>query len=165
MSSLLCRGGPGTKGWTLAPGSESNSPGAGYEGLILDIRCREAEKTHLECPEYLKKFRGRNAAGFENFEGLAGRGTDRGPTTSSHIVGGGVIGGGTSQLGRIGDNSVNGGGPSTSILDDPANGFDRTFPGKDFDYGQNDGRRVRDIFNEPEETYGDPNEIPKGPDE
>jgi len=69
------RGGPGTKGWTLSPGSESNSPGEGYDGLILDIRCREAQKTHLECPEYLTKFRGRNAAGFENFDGMAGRGT------------------------------------------------------------------------------------------
>ena len=149
----------------MAPGSDSNSPGKGYEGLILDIRCREANKSHLECPEYLKKFQGRNAAGFESFEGHVGRGTDRGPTTSSHIVGGGVIGGGTSQLGRIGDNSVNGGGPSTSILDDPANGFDRTFPGKDFDYGQNDGRRLRDVFTEPDDNFGEPEELPKVPEE
>jgi hypothetical protein len=128
----------------------------------LDIRCREANKSHLECPEYLKKFRGRNAAGFENFNGMAGRGSDRGPTTRSTYQGGGTpIGGGTSQLGRIGDNSVNGGGPSTTILDDPANRFDRTFPGKDFDYGQNDGSRVRDIFTEPDDGYGAPEELPK----
>ena len=164
-SSGSRRGGPGTKGWTLAPGSNTNSPGEGYDGLVLDIRCREADKTHLECPEYLAKFRGRNAAGFESFEGMAGRGTDTGPSTSTHVVGGGVVGGGTSQLGRIGDNSVNGGGPSTSVLDDPANNFDRTFQGKDFDYGQNDGRRVRDLLTEPDETYGDPEELPKAPDE
>ena len=60
---------------------------------------------------------------------------------------------------------MNGGGPSTHILDDPANRFDRTFQGKDFDYGQNDGRRVRDIFTDPEDSYGDPEELPKDPDE
>jgi len=138
----------------LAPGSESNSPGEGYDGLILDIRCREAQKTHLECPEYLTRFRGRNAAGFENFDGMAGRGTDRGPSPSSNDVGFGTpIGGGASQLGQIGDNSVNNGGPSTSILDDYANQFDRTFPGKEFEYGQNQGERLRDVFTEPEDTF------------
>ena len=103
----------------------------------------------------------------ENFDGMAGRGTDTGPATSRSMYQGGStpIGGGTSQLGRIGDNSVNGGGPSTSILDDPANGFDRTFPGKDFDYGQNDGGRLRDLLKEPEEPYGEPKELPKAPEE
>jgi len=103
---------------------------------------------------------------------MAGRGTDRGPATqtghrggSYYGDGGAAVGGGTSRLGRIGDNSVNGGGPSTTILDDPANGFDRTFPGKDFDYGQNDGGRVRDLFKDPEDTYGEPKELPKAPEE
>ncbi len=145
------RGPSGPTNWTLTQRPSGEGLGEGYGGLVLDMRCREAQKTHLECPEYLRKFRGRNAAGWENFNGMAGRGTDRGTTTASHIAGGGTVGGGTSQLGRIGDNSVNGGGPSTSILDDPANSFDRTFPGKDFDYGQNDGRRLRDLLTPPED--------------
>jgi len=96
---------------------------------------------------------------------MAGRGTDRGPTTRSMYQGGSApIGGGTSRPERIGDNSVNGGGPSTTILDDPANSFDRTFPGKDFDYGQNDGGRLRDLLKEPEDPFGEPEELPKSPE-
>ena len=145
---------PGTKGWGLSTGPQTQSPGQGYENLNLDIRCREADKTHLECPEYLKKFRGRNNAGVESFDGMAGRGTDSGPQIRSLATGnavGRVIGGGGDPWSSgIGNSSVNNGGPSTTVLDDPANSFDRSFPGKDFDYGQNDGARLRDLITEPD---------------
>jgi len=57
---------------------------------------------------------------------------------------------------------VDGGGPSTSILDDYANSFDRTFPGKDFEYGQNSGGRLRDLVTEPKDDPWDvPLELPE----
>ena len=154
----------GARGWTLAPGSESNSPGKGYDGLILDIRCREAGKSHLECPEYLKAYSGRNAGGYEVFGKQHATPAGSGPRATPRSLGLPVpIGGGARQLGQIGDNSVNGGGPSTSILDDPANSFDRTFPGKEFDYGQNDGARVRDLLEEAEDPWNAPVEITPPP--
>jgi len=112
---------PGASGWTLAP--QRAGPGEAYEGINLDIRCREEGRTHEDCPEYLKKFRGRDASGRESFDGMAGTGSDRGdrisssrtmPTRSSL----GVI---------IGDNSINAGGPTTDILDLPEVNFDREF--------------------------------------
>ncbi len=31
----------------------------------MDIRCRETERTHEDCPEYIRQHRGRDAQGFE----------------------------------------------------------------------------------------------------
>lgn len=121
----LGRPNPGTGGWTLAP----QRPGAGkaYEGLNLDIRCREAGRTHADCPEYLRKNRGRAADGSESWNGMAGTGTDRG----NRISGSRSIPSRGSLGVPIGDNSVNGGGPSTGALDFQDTNFDREFLGKD----------------------------------
>lgn len=67
---------PGAGGWTLAPQGPRTSKA--YEGLNLDMRCREEGRTHADCPEYMRKNRGRAADGSEGFNGFAGRGTDRG---------------------------------------------------------------------------------------
>ena len=148
------RAGPGTSGWTLAPGSYGNSPGAGYEGLNLDMRCREAGKTHLDCPEYLKTFEGRDAQGFEDVRLFIPRGTDRGPgssagtgrMTGSRAANPQVAGGTNPWALGIGNNSVNAGGPSTTILDDgPEVDFSREFlsnPVRDPDRGG----RLRDLI-------------------
>ena len=146
---------PGAGGWTLTP-SGRQSPGAGYDGIILDIRCREAGRTHENCPEYLNKYQGRNAAGWESFEGMAGTGTDRGEGTSgiqNNTATGGVVGGGQNiWVVPLGDNSFNNGGPSTTILDDgPEVSFDREFLNKPV-IVQEDSNRLRDLFKEPEDT-------------
>ncbi len=57
---------PGANGWTLNTGG-AQSPGAGYEGLNLDIRCREENRTHEDCPEYVQQNPGRSTDGFESF--------------------------------------------------------------------------------------------------
>ncbi len=147
------RAAPGTSGWTMTP-SGRRSPGAGYDGLVLDIRCREANRTHLDCPEYLKKFRGRDATGFESFKGMAGRGTDRGPqaaSASGRSATAGHVGGGQNiWVVPLGDNSFNNGGPSTTILDDgPEVSFDREFLNKPVRI-DNDQGRLRDLFTEPD---------------
>ena len=76
---------PGAGGWQLAPGSYGNEPGEGYQGLVLDIRCREAKRTHADCPEYLRKFEGRKQDGFENFGPHAPRGTTISNLSLIHI--------------------------------------------------------------------------------
>ena len=111
----------GASGWTLAP--QSSGPGKAYEGINLDIRCREEGRTHLDCPEYLEKLRGRDRTGRESFDGHAGTGTDRGERISnSRSIPS------RSELGlNLGDPSVNSGGPSTNALDFPDQNFDREF--------------------------------------
>ena len=157
------RAAPGASGWTLAP-SGRTSPGAGYDGLVLDIRCREAGRTHEECPEYLNKFQGRNSAGWERFEGMAGRGTDRGEQPSSinraGRANGGVIGGGQNiWVVPLGDNSFNNGGPSTTVLDDgPEVSFDREFLNKPV-IVQGDSGRVRDFLIQPDDNNNQPDWI------
>ena len=112
---------PGAGGWSLGP--QSAGPGEAYEGINLDIRCREEGRTHSDCPEYLKKFRGRDRTGRESFDGMAGTGTDRG----NRITGSRSIPS-RSELGlNIGDPSVNSGGPSTNVLDFGDTNFDREF--------------------------------------
>ncbi len=112
---------PGADGWTLAP--QRAGPGEAYEGINLDIRCREEGRTHEDCPEYLKKFRGRDASGRESFDGMAGTGSDRGDRiTSSRSIPT------RSALGlNIGDNSVNSGVGTGTLLDLPDGNFDREF--------------------------------------
>lgn len=156
------RAAPGASGWTLAPPT-STSLGAGYDGLILDIRCREAGRTHAECPEYLSKFQGRNSAGWERFEGMAGRGTDRGEQTrgpSGNRANGGMIGGGQNiWTVPLGDNSFNNGGPSTTILDDgPEVSFDREFLNRPV-IVQQDGGRLRDLIVQPDSNQNTPDWI------
>ena len=112
---------PGSGGWTLAP--QRAGAGKAYEGINLDMRCREEGRTHADCPEYLKKFRGRDRTGRESFNGMAGTGSDRGDriTTSRSIPS-------RSALGlNIGDPSINSGGPSTNALDFQDTNFDREF--------------------------------------
>ena len=117
----LGRTSPGAGGWSL--GSQPTAPNKAYEGIILDIRCREEGRTHEDCPEYLRKLRGRDRTGRESFDGHAGTGTDRGDRISSSRT---IPT--REQLGlNIGDPSVNSGGPSTNALDFPDQNFDREF--------------------------------------
>lgn len=118
---------PGAEGWTLAPQGASGNEA--YEGIILDIRCREEGRTHEDCPEYLERFRGRDASGQESFQGHAGTGTDRGDGISASRTMPsrdeiGVV---------IGNNSINAGGPTTNIFDEPEVDFDREYLGRDID--------------------------------
>ena len=148
---------PGMSGWTLAPGSYGNSLGAGYEGIILDIRCREAGKTHLECPKYLRTFQGREADGFESYERYKARGvTNMVPAGVSpgfrrgNSVGRNIAGGTDPWAGGIGNNSINAGGPSTTLLDDgPEVDFSREFLENRIRI-EDDANRVRDLFREPD---------------
>ena len=105
----------------MAP--QPTGPGKAYEGINLDIRCREEGRTHADCPEYIKKFRGRDRSGRESFDGMAGTGSDRGDRISSSRT---IPS--RSALGlNIGDPSVNSGGPSTNALDFQDTNFDREF--------------------------------------
>ncbi len=140
----LGRTNPGAGGWTLAP----QAPGAGkaYEGLNLDIRCREAGRTHEDCPEYLQTNKGRDRTGRESFNGFAGTGSDRGNRISESRT---IPSRGSIGL-NIGDNSINSGGPSTSVLDFQDTNFDREFVNKPLGLGA-PPKGVLDIFapNEP----------------
>lgn len=146
---------PGAGGWRLDPGSYGNSPGAGYEGINLDMRCREANKTHLECPEYLRQFQGRDATGFESFETYRPRGVERSSPARPQLgnaVGPNIAGGGDPWSVGIGSNSINAGGPSGTILEDgPEVSFDREFIGNPVRV-QDDPGRVRDLITEPPAT-------------
>lgn len=156
------RSSPGASGWTLAPGSYGNSPGAGYQGLNLDIRCREADRTHEDCPEYLRQFQGRNSGGFESFGAHSTGGT---PTRSARAgtQSNQSVGGGTNPWDRgIGSNSINAGGPSESILDDAD--FGRTFLSTPLGDGTAPGR-LTDIFEEPREPWNEPKELEDIPTE
>jgi len=133
---------PGAGGWTLAP--QRAGPGKAYEGINLDIRCREEGRTHNDCPEYIQKHRGRDASGRESFDGHAGTGADRGNRISSSRT----IPSSRSLGLNIGDNSINAGGPSTNALDFQDTNFDREFPGTKLNLGP-PPKRVRDIFDSP----------------
>jgi len=151
--------------WTYTAAPEG-LPGG--QGLNLDMRCREAGRTHEECPEYLRQFQGRGTDGFERFGAHSTAGIPA--RDGSRTAGGGgndpyAIGGGSDIYGvrphtrpvGIGDNSVNAGGPSTTILDDgPEVNLHR-------DYGrlppEGDPNRVRDIFGEEAPPDYDVNDI------
>lgn len=151
------RAAPGTGGWTLAPGSYGNSPGEGFEGIVLDIRCREAGKTHLDCPEYLRTFQGRNSDGFESFDQYKSRGVRTTGTPGApagfrrgNSTGANIAGGGDPWSTGIGNNSINAGGPSSTLLDDgPEVGFSREFLSNPIRI-EDDSRRLRDLFREPD---------------
>lgn len=149
------RAAPGAGGWNLAPGSYGNSPGPGYEGINLDIRCREADKSHEDCPEYLRTFQGRDANGFESFDQYRPRGVERSTTPQGfrqgNSVGRNIAGGGDPWSTGIGSNSINAGGPSSNLLDDgPEVDFSREFLGNPVRV-QEDQTRLRDIFADPPE--------------
>jgi hypothetical protein len=120
---------PGAGGWTLAP--QPSGGNKAFEGINLDIRCREEGRTHLDCPEYLLTNKGRDRTGRESFEGMAGTGADRG----ERISGSRAIPSRSALGVNIGDNSVNSGGPSTSVLDFQDTNFDREFVNKPLDLG------------------------------
>ena len=146
------RANPGAGGWQLDPNARADS-GEGYGGVIKDMRCREENRTHLDCPEYQKKFQGRNNSGFESFGshsiGSTATRSPRAGTTINPAIGGGSD---PWKLG-IGDNSMNAGGPSGSVLDDAD--FGRTFPNTPLGTGEVSGR-VRDIFRTPTDPWEEP---------
>lgn len=149
------RANPGASGWTLAPSGNSDL-GAGYKGLVLDVRCREAGKSHLDCPEYLRRFQGRNRSGWESVGAHSSpaivstsprAGTAGNPAVGSRDIWGS---GPHSRPSALGSNSVNAGGPSTTVLDDAD--FGREFLGTNLGGGSS-GQRMRDLFKEPDEPW------------
>lgn len=145
------RAGPSSGGgWTLAPGTAGGGQlGDGGAGIVMDMRCREFDRTHQDCPEYTAKYKGRNAAGFETFAphstgGIANASrSSRSGTEDNQAVGGGR----NPWTAAIGDNSVNAGGPQGSVLDDAD--FGRTFLGTDLTATGGASGRVRDVFSPP----------------
>ena len=144
------RGNPGSAGWTLDPSSLGGQPGEGYGGLIEDIRCRELDRTHEDCPEYMPQFEGRNAAGFESFGAHSTSGIQSARRAQTGIPANGAVGGNSDLWsgGGIGDNSFNNGGPSTTVLGDAD--FGREFLSTPLGDGTQSGR-VRDLFGEPKQ--------------
>lgn len=148
---------PGASGWTLKqPGG--TDVGSGLKGIVLDIRCREAGRTHADCPEYLRKFAGRNGSGFESFGAHAPSGSG---ISTSQGARASTTGGRSPQSGAtpwnssLGDNSINAGGPSTTIFDD--SNFGRGFQGTNGEEtGGSSGNRLRDVFKEPEVPWQEP---------
>ncbi len=153
---------PGAGGWTLNPNSYGNSPGEGYGGMIEDIRCREQDRTHEDCPEYMRKHQGRNNQGFESFGSHSiGRTTTSAPragTQSNQAIGGGS----NPWSQAIGSNSVNAGGPSESVIDDAD--FGREFLSTPLGSESQDGR-LRDLFNSPTDPWKDPQVLTLPPPE
>jgi hypothetical protein len=153
---------PGAGGWQLDPSAYGGNSGEGLGGVVLDMRCREETRTHEDCPEYMAKFKGRNAAGYEAFGShSSGAAPARSPRTGTYENP--AIGGGTDPwaLG-IGNSSVNNGGPSTTVLDDAD--FGREFLGTNLGDGSSPNR-VRDIFNQPVEPWTEPIELLEVPPE
>jgi len=152
-------GGPQRNGDWAASVTGADGLGEGYDGLVLDIRCREAGRTHEDCPEYLRSFQGRGSDGFERFGAHSnagipsnggGRGGGGGSNNPNNIGGGNDLWTGSG----IGDNSVNAGGPSTTILDDVNvhSDFGRITP-------EGESGRVRDLFGEQPQPDLDENDI------
>ena len=155
----------GNKGWALAPSGGDGALGAGGKGIVLDIRCREAKRTHADCPQYLAQFKGRNAAGYESF-GAHSNGTVAGSTRgarSGTYSNPGVGGGRDPWSLGAGSNSVNAGGPSSTVLEDAD--FGREFLGTNLGDGSQP-RRLRDLIKEPTQPWGsDLIELPQAPEE
>ena len=155
----------GSTGWALGPQGGSGALGEGGKGLILDIRCREAKRTHADCPEYLAKFKGRNAAGYESF-GAHSNGTVTGSTRGARAgtYNNPSVGGGRDPWALApGSNSVNAGGPSSTVLEDAD--FGREFLGTNLGDGSQP-RRMRDLLKEPTKPWdGGVIELPRAPEE
>ena len=135
--------GAGWGGWTLDPSALGGGQSEGWgDGISMDMRCREDDRTHEDCPEYINKFEGRNAAGFETFGAHSTSGIQSTTRARAGRPVQQVIGGSNDiwSGAAIGDNSVNGGNPGTSILDEADFGRLGTY----------EQPAVRDIFKAPE---------------
>ncbi len=131
---------PGASGWQLPSGLIPAEGMAGGKGLIRDIRCREEQRDHEDCPEYINKHRGRNVDGLENFGPHVPLGTttvrSRGrPQTRSLDA---IVNP------TFGDPSL----PSSTVMDD-VGGFRGQYLGDKIGTPGR-SRRVRDIFNPPD---------------
>jgi len=140
--------GAGTGGWTLNTGA-AQSPGAGYDGLNLDVRCREDDRTHLDCPEYIRRQKGRDAEGFESISAHRNTASPTPPRRNS-----------ARDL-TIGGLDPTGNAASTQILDDAGiSSRSRALTGDEAE-----PNRVRDILNPtpktPDWTIG--NDVPTQP--
>ena len=155
VASGTSRSNPGASGWTLAPSGTADL-GAGYQGLTLDVKCREAGKSHLDCPEYLRTYQGRNRSGWESVGAHSspaiGSGSSRAGTGGTPAAGTRDIWGSGphSRPAAIGSNSQNAGGPSTTVMDDAD--FGREFLGTNLG-GSGSGNRLRDAFKGPDEPW------------
>lgn len=157
--------GGSSTGWAVAPQGGSGGFGEGGKGLMLDIRCREAKRTHANCPEYLAKFKGRNAAGYESF-GAHSNGTVAGSTRGARAGtynNPGVGGGRDPWALGPGSNSVNAGGPSSTVIEDAD--FGREFLGTNLGDGSQ-SQRMRDLLKQPTKPWdGGVIKLPEAPDE
>ena len=139
---------PGAGGWTL---TAPQSPGGGYGTLLEDVRCREATRTHEDCPQDVRGPRGRDAMGFERYsEPRHGGATGLGPGARARA---GDLS--TGDIGATGEQFWNKGfgtvlsshGPSTTVLDDVD--FSKEFLGSPVIVSE-PGGRVRDLFDDTE---------------
>ena len=140
---------PGAGGWTLSP--QPSSPGGGYDTLLKDIQCREDVRSHADCPEYVRRNRGRDATGFEGFSNArhgGGLGVPTGTRARAGRLSTGDIGATGEQYWDRGiDNALSGIGPSTTVLDDVD--FSKEFLGSPVIVPSDQGR-IRDLFAEPD---------------
>ncbi len=147
---------PGASGWQLPSGLIPTEGVPGGKGLIRDIRCREEQRDHEDCPEYVNKHGGRNANGLENF----GPHVPLGTTT--------VRSRGMPQTPSLQD-TVNptfgdAGLPSTTVLDD-VGGFKGQYLGDKIGTPGR-SRRIRDLFNPPDPApWTTRTDLPPPPDD
>lgn len=146
---------PGAGGWTLSPEAYGNEGKGKGRGVIKDIRCREQDRTHLDCPEYMPKYQGRRPDGFETF----GAHVPRGTTITANSPSRGIVRAPTG--GPTDDNSGN---PTPNLMEDanlpPLNPY-RAGSGVPQQPG-----RLRDIFGNPDpEPWTEQGDIPPPPEE
>jgi len=131
---------PGAGGWQLPSGLIPAEGMPGGKGLIRDIRCREEQRDHEDCPEYINKHRGRNVGGLENFGPHVPLGTStvrsRGRPQTRSLE--------DKVNPTFGDASL----PSSTVLDD-VGGFRGQYRGDKIGTPGR-SRRVRDLFNPPD---------------
>ncbi len=142
---------PGAGGWSLGEGAQGDYAGeGGMRGVAYDTRCRDINRTHEDCPEYVAKPRGRDAAGYETPR------INRAPANRG-VRGIGSVGRDTSTAGGNFGASSNG-MPSETVLDDADFGvlYGRT-PQVDIENAQ---PRLSDLFSEDQDFVSETEPLP-----
>ncbi len=143
---------PGADGWSLGEGAQGDYAGeGGLRGVAFDTRCRDIDRTHEDCPEYVAKPRGRAADGYETPR------INRAPTNRG-VRGLGSVGRDTSTAGGNFGASSNG-MPSETVLDDADFGvlYGRT-PQVDIENAQ---PRLSDLFSDDQDFVSQTETLPE----
>lgn len=144
---------PGAGGWSLGEGAQGDYGGeGGMRGVAFDTRCRDIDRTHEDCPEYVAKPKGRSADGYETPRINRGPSTRRGPSAARNI--GGATGPNSNNAFSASSNGM----PSTTVLDDVDFGvqYGRT-PQVDIDNAQ---PRLSDLFREDQTAISETEPLP-----